>query len=121
MIAIRRSMAGLGITLAVLAPGCATEAYEGRLLWIDGWRKATVVAIGTGDGMARELALDCRATFPAAAPNARYVTVSYRNGGHRIRRTVPWIGNSAIGIGDRVYVNVSDCAKPAERVATRNS
>lgn len=108
-------MTGLRIALAGLAAGCATQVYEGRLPWNDGWRMATVVAIGTGAEIAKKLADNCRSAFALAPPNVQYVTVSYRNGGRRLRRTVPGMGISPVGVGDRVYVNVSDCEKPLER------
>jgi len=119
--AFRLSIAGLGVALAGLVAGCATQVHEERLPWIDGWRKATVVAIGAGDDIARTLAENCSSALPLITPNANYVTVSFRNGGHRLRRTVPWTGTLAVGVGDRVYVNVSDCAKPLERVVTDDS
>lgn len=114
-------VARAGIAFAALAAGCATQVFEGRLPWADGWRKATVVAIGSGADMARKLADNCSSAFPLDTANAQYVTVSYRNGGHRLRRTVPAIGTSAFGVGDRVFVNVDDCAMPLERAASRGS
>ena len=119
--AFRLLIAGLGIALAGLVAGCATQVYEGRLPWIDGWRKATVVAIGGRDDIARTLADNCSSAVTLTTPSANFVTVSFRSGGHRVRRTVPGIGTSAVGVGDRVYVNVSDCAKPLERVVTDDS
>lgn len=103
----------LGLSAAVLFTNCATEGNHQHPI-SDGWHYATIYRIDSGFEAMHPASLDCRLKDDGSG--ARYAEVDYRVGRvlrHRIAR-LPAAGPE-LHVGDRVYVNDSDCSMPIAR------
>ena len=100
-----RLVAGLGV-LAALA-GCAgTNGAPPQ-----GWVAATITRVGDDLPPPPFAAEDCRRSAPDAG--GRYAEVVLHEHHTRLHRIVRLPGEGAFGPGDRVQVNLDDCALPA--------
>ena len=105
---------------AALLVGCASVSGAGATAYSDGWRAAQVVEIGRTGDLARTADHDCGF---GANPSAPYVVVRYRNGGVHTRSlgTVDLPAKPTLQVGDKVYVNILDCAVQLTPVNQRGS
>lgn len=103
---LRLALLGL---LAVVA-GCRTPPYEGRYDFYEGWRKGEVTAIRPLDQIPRLHLPRCdEARAPqAAASSAPWVVIRYFPMS-RASHTSVALDQLPLSIGDRVYVNSSQC------------
>ena len=112
-----RRIEGVAAALgAAIATGCVSTLYNGHLDWRDGWRPGRVVAVGSGESMAKEMSSLCRRAFPSVSPDSILVTVRYRRDDRYAWRTVPAPTSRPLAPGDAVYVNALDCTAPLEPV-----
>lgn len=102
------------VVLSALALGGCT-AFDAHSLdhtaHAAGWRAAQVVDVGRAADLAGTVDRDCGTD---GGPDAPYAVVRYRNGGVRSRS----LGTSRLPagavpkVGDKVEVNILDCAAP---------
>jgi hypothetical protein len=97
--------------LCVLALGGCTAFDAHSLDHTAGWRAAQVVDVGRAADLAGTADRDCGTD---GGPDAPYAVVRYRNGGVRSRSL--GTGRLPAGVvpkvGDKVEVNILDCAAP---------
>jgi len=106
--------AARAVVLCALALGGCT-AFDAHSLdhaaHASGWRAAQVVDVGRAADLAGTVDRDCGT---GGGPDAPYAVVRYRNGGVRSRSL--GTGRLPVGpvpkVGDRVEVNILDCAAP---------
>lgn len=106
--------AARAVVLCALALGGCT-AFDAHSLdhaaHASGWRAAQVVDVGRAADLAGTVDRDCGT---GGGPDAPYAVVRYRNGGVRSRSL--GTGRLPAGpvpkVGDRVEVNILDCAAP---------
>ncbi|WP_198087446.1 hypothetical protein [Variovorax sp. E3] len=105
---------------AVLLAGCAAAPGTSRFDYSAGWRSAQIVEIGRAGDLARTADHDCGFGANPAAP---YVVVRYHGGGVHTRSlgTVDLPTDPAPRVGDRVYVNILDCAVQSTSGSQRGS
>ena len=116
-----RAVSALGLVMILSLAGCATksessEAYE------KGFRLATVYRIAAGDQLAVPALHDCRKGSNAQASIDRpFVAYRYRGAG-----AFPWryavhpvVESLNLREGERVVINVKDCASVPKRSDTR--
>ncbi|SCU74912.1 hypothetical protein CNECB9_2110012 [Cupriavidus necator] len=92
--------------------GCAI-IYEGMYDYSEGWRKAKIAEIGFGREIAMRSSRDCRKEMPTEAVQLGGFAVVQFEGeaGHQFR-IAPLPKQSTLQLGDLVYVNIVDCARP---------
>lgn len=103
----------LCLAAVTLLARCASEGDRQHPL-SDGWHYATIFRVDTGFETMHPASFDCRLEDRGAG--ARYAEVDYRVSRmlrHRIVR-LPAEGPEP-HVGDKVYVNVLDCAVPVAR------
>ena len=91
--------------------GCASDLYEGRYSFSEGWRKATVVRVQEGTAVKNPGFWKClRDVPPAVSASRTYVEVQYHVPARHSRKyLVSAPGNGELRPGDPVYVNLSSC------------
>jgi len=101
--------------LALLCPlgvvaACRTAPYEGRYDFYEGWRKGEVVQIRTFEDVPSIYLPNCdRASLRSTvASNAAWAVIRYSPMG-RASHTSVALDEVTLKVGDRVYVNTSDC------------
>lgn len=103
----------LFLAAATLLASCASEGDRQHPL-SDGWHYATIFRIDTGFEAMHPASFDCRLNDRGSG--GRYAEVDYRVSRmlrHRIVR-LPAEGPE-FHVGDKIYVNVLDCALPIAR------
>ena len=115
-----RTAAITAMWTAALLAGCAAVPGTDASAYSAGWRVAQVVEIGRTGDLARKADHDCGF---GANPSAPYVVVRYHNGGVHTRSlgTVDLPDKPTLQVGDRVYVNILDCAMQLTPVNQRGS
>jgi len=105
---------------AALLAGCAAGPGADASSYSAGWRAAQVVEIGRTGDLARTADHDCGY---GANPSAPYVVVRYHGGGVHTRSlgTVDLPPSPTLRVGDKVYVNILDCAVQFTPVNQRGS
>ncbi len=112
-----------GVTLLVagLLSGCATPVYEGRFSWEAGWREGAVEAIGEDERLRLRYAHACKREA-AQDSTARFARIRYKEISRTKWQVVIVPKDSALKVGDLVYVKVLDCAGQAvPRTAQKKS
>lgn len=101
-------LAPLGL-LAVVA-GCRTPPYEGRYDFYEGWRKGEVTAVRPLEEVPRHYLTRCEeARSPQATVSpAPWAVIRYFPMG-RASHTAVELDRLPLNVGDRVYVNASQC------------
>ena len=90
--------------------GCASEPFEGKYSYSDGWRKGTVLRIEQGTSIERPQFWNCLRREPAAATASRsYAVVEYHQSSHHRKHLVAAPANLELRPGDKVYVNAAEC------------
>ena len=102
--------------------GCANNpVYEGRFPWDGGWREGAVEAVGADDELKHRYAQRCKLEA-AQASTTRFARIRYTEMGKPEWQTVTVPKESALKVGDLVYVKVLDCAGQAmPRAALKKS
>ncbi len=103
------------VFLAALAglTGCASNiVHEGKYAQDDGWRKGTVVEIGPAKSPSRPSFYDCRVKASSAEGSDPYVVVAFLRNGHPYARATKLPTEAQLQVGDKFYVNISDCNAP---------
>lgn len=110
---------GSTVLAAALIAGCAATVFDGRFAWRDGWREGVVNAVGAEDDMRQRYAQRCGAEAKEAA---RFARIRFIEMGKARMQTVAVPRDSALQVGDLVYVKVFDCAGQAiQRAAPKTS
>ena len=105
--------------LIVLLSGCAS-IYEGKYDWSEGWRSAQVERLGDARSMVDERDMLCtKDILSAFGPDQQFAVVTYRSQRTTWKRVRPVSPESAVSIGDRVYVNSERCDQPIVRGGDR--
>ncbi len=102
-----------GLAAVALLASCASEGDRQHPI-SDGWHYATIFRIDSGFEPMHPARFDCR--LEDGGSGSRYAEVDYRISRmlrHRIAR-LPAEGPE-LHVGDKVYVNVLDCALPVAR------
>ncbi|MGX6566959.1 hypothetical protein [Cupriavidus necator] len=100
------AMAGL------LIISCAIK-YEGMYDYREGWRKAKIAEVGSGQKIARRSSGDCRKEMATEVVQiGRFAVVQFEGAAGHQYRIVPLPKQSTLQLGDLVYVNIVDCARP---------
>jgi hypothetical protein len=120
-----KSLRSAGVVAAVLAAlalgGCATTVYEGKYDWGEGWRKAKVVQVQTAAEMARPAFYTCvRNASAEQRARERFAVVEYRRTSRTLRHAALVRPGDQVGVGDTVYVDVDDCARPVAAATKPN-
>ncbi len=98
---------------AGLISGCANNPiYEGRFPWEAGWREGAVEAVGEEDKLRHRYAERCKLEA-AQDSTARFARIRYTEMGKPKWETVTVPKDSAIKVGDLVYVKAFDCSGQA--------
>lgn len=85
----------------------------------DGWRRAEVLDLGDAQSASLASSQDCRVELGDKATSKRFALVSYSYGGNpklRHRRTVMVPDDLQVEKGERLYVNIKNCALPSRRM-----
>jgi hypothetical protein len=109
-----RSRGATSGALCLLLHGCST-VYEGKYDFDDGWREASVVAVGAVAVPAPVDHRDCRLQSASSAHETRYVTLTYRRVRAHGKLIMPLPEGMDLKPGDVVYVNAARCAGPILR------
>lgn len=92
--------------------GCTT-VYEGKYDFSEGWREAKVVQIERASEIAKPQFSDCRATTSQShLASDKFIVLSYKHLNRPRKRVIPFGSNDGARVGDRVYMNVTDCNSP---------
>ena len=104
--------AGLLAAATLVAVGC-TPIYEGHYAYDEGWRKATVTDVLSGDDPTLTATLDCRAKLGREASAGHVfarVTYSYAR---NVRSMIVAVAEGdAPRPGMAAYVDAADCTRP---------
>ena len=94
----------------VALAGCASQPFDGKYSFSEGWRKGTVLRIEQGASVERPQFWSCLRHEPAAATATRsYVVVEYHQASHHRKHLVAAPADVQLRPGDKVYVNAAEC------------
>lgn len=103
----------LSIVIAASAVGCSTRsADESRYDYAAGWRSGKVTEVGETVTASRSSSLDCRDGDTVFRKDTKYARIEYHRHTALYVRVAPIPHDSALSVGDLVYVNVEDCSAP---------
>ena len=106
---IAPKIAAASVALLALA-GCASDLFEGKYAFSEGWRKATVLRVEQGSAVEDPRFWSCLRNVPVAATaNRSYVVVAYHQTSRHRKHLVEAPPDMQLGPGDNVYVNLSRC------------
>lgn len=105
----KAAVLGIAVSIALFA-GCASMSdQESRYSHKEGWRKGTVIDIGSGLSFAERLPRECKTNSVISAAWQRFATVHYRYTSRDYWHTTPIPDNSPLKVGEPVFVNTSSC------------
>lgn len=98
-----KAIVAIGVALSISA--CATQLYEGKYSFYEGWRKGRVLRVDTTDEVFARKIWKCRPREVAS----QWAAVRYLNGGHLSYVGVPLAPSDSFKAQEFVYVNTRDC------------
>ena len=107
----RLGMAAAVLLASMVTAGCST-IYADKYNFADGWREGEIESTGSAASIATPQFSDCRLTLPQdQVRNGQFALVKFKYLGRNQRRGVPLAGDApAFRSGERVYLNVRNCA-----------
>ncbi len=105
----------------MLFTAACTTPYEGRYDFYEGWRKAEVMRIERFEKLAPYEVPRCRSgPLPQAIDGSTWAVVRYRAVSRSRHVAVPLKKAGDYTLGERVYVNVSECARDIRKRVEAN-
>lgn len=111
---MRLHVAFATVGAVVVLAGCAT-VDDGPFPWSKGWRKGVVLEVARPADMASPRFFRCVREAEIRDRQAVFVVVKYLQRGRAQRAAARISAGSIFEVGDQVYVNVGDCAVPAQK------
>jgi hypothetical protein len=106
-------LAGLALT------GCASDNFEGKYDFHQGWRRGTVVKVVNGAQLERPNFWMCtRGLSESQRSSTDYAIVSYRGVDRQQTFAAALAPGATAKPEDKVYINLSDCSQPPVRRET---
>ena len=99
------------LCLTSLCIGCSTTVEHSFYNWKNGWRKATVNAIGSAEKLPGNALSSCN-KFKSAELKGKYqrfATLAYPDAVARDLHSFLINDDLKVKVGDRVYLNIDEC------------
>ncbi|MBI5926462.1 MAG: hypothetical protein HY836_12805 [Aquabacterium sp.] len=112
----------LATVIATLATACAIK-QDPTDTYAQGWRRAQILEVGKDQLVVHSDKQDCRKALTANAGYTKFAVATYSYGGNpslKDKRIVAVPNEVEVGVGEWVFVNVSDCKLALRKVGLRN-